>query len=308
MLKKVKFGSRTSANEVLKGMNLSGKNILVTGANTGIGYEAAAALAAVGAHVVFACRNPEKGKAAVAKTKSLYPDCSAEFAELDLSSFSKIQDFCNRLELPTIDILIANAGLVPTGYQETQNGIEMTVGVCHFGHFLLTNLLMDKLLAAKDPRVVVVSSESHRTPSKLNFDKFPLTRDHKFSFMTAYGQAKLCNALFANELQRRYGPKGLTACSLHPGALITTDIGRNSSLMDRLIKLISPFTKNPSQGASTTVFCAAYESKENIAGQYFSHCKKGKSTKEANNPEVAEKLWALSEESCHDYLVIKKSA
>jgi len=142
----------------------------------------------------------------------------------------------------------------------------------------------------------MVSSESHRMPAKLNFNKFPLKKSDRFSTLTAYGQAKLCNALFANELQRRFGYKGLTACSLHPGALITTSFGRDSGIISLFFKLVSPLTKNPNQGAATTVYCASNENTTELAGKYFSHCKPSRSTKEANNPETARKLWEVSEE------------
>lgn len=287
------FGARTSADEVLAGIDLAGKNIVITGANIGIGYESARALAAAGARVIFACRSIEKGEAAVANAKLAHPGCLAEFVQLDLASFESIKNFSKQLSLATIDVLICNAGIFSRKYSQTVEGFEMTVGVCHFGHFLLTHLLMDRLLAANKPRVVMVSSESHRTPKKLNFDKFPLNKD-QFSSLTAYGQAKLANVLFANELQRRYAGKGLTACSLHPGTFVTTNIAGDNILM----KLISPFTKNPNQGAATTVFCAINAKEEDIAGQYLSHCKINRSTKEANNLDVASKLWALSEDVC----------
>ena len=123
-----------------------------------------------------------------------------------------------------------------------------------------------------------------------------MNKSHRFSPLTAYGQAKLCNALFANELQRRFGDQGLTACSLHPGALITTSFGRDSGFLSLFFKLVSPLTKNPNQGAATTVYCASHEKTEELAGKYFSHCKPVRSTKEANSPETARKLWEVSEE------------
>ena len=116
--------------------------------------------------------------------------------------------------------------------------------------------------------------------------------------MVAYGQAKLCNVLFANELQRRYGDQGMTACSLHPGTLVTTEIGRNSILMAVLMKLISPFTKTPNQGAATSVYCATYAPAVDLQGQYFSHCQNVRSSKEANDPVPAKRLWDLSEQWC----------
>ncbi len=295
------FGTRSTADEVLSDIDLTGKTIIVTGANTGIGFETARAMSAAGGRVIFACRNPDSGQAAVERALSSHPGCKAEFLKLDLASASSISAFCDLLIADKIDILIGNAGLAPTSYSETAEGIESTVGVSHFGHFLLTHLLMPRLLASESPRVIMVSSESHRMPSKLEFERFPLKKDN-FKFMVAYGQAKLCNVLFANELQRRYGDQKLSACSLHPGNLVTTEIGRSSTAMKILMTLISPLTKSPNQGASTTVYCATLEPVEAIQGKYFSHCKEMKSTKEANDPDVAARLWALSEQFCERVL------
>lgn len=300
------FGSRTDSDDVLKGVDLAGKRILVTGANTGIGYETARALAAAGAEIVLACRNDDKGQSAVDTIRNQHSNVTIEFQKLDLSSIASIKAFAGNLSWDTIDVIIANAGLVPTSYQQTEQGIEQCVGVCHFGHFALCKLLLPRLLQSEDPRVVMVSSESHRTPKTLNFDRFPLNKNN-FSVFTAYGQAKLCNVLFANELQRRYGEQGLSVCSLHPGTLITTDIGRNSGFISLMMTLISPLTKTPSQGASTTVYCAAYSSGSDIQGAYFSHCNKAKSSAEANNPEVAKRLWELSEAFCEEHNVADTS-
>jgi WW domain-containing oxidoreductase len=290
-----KLGARSSTQDVLQGKNLTGRTVVITGSNCGIGFEAAQALAGAGAKVIFACRNIEKGEEALRRCKALHPKSELAFFPLDLASADSIKHFCAEVKDETIDTLICNAGLVPTNYQETKEGLEMTVGVCHFGHFLLTQLLLPQLLNTKTPRVIMVSSESHRMPAKLNFNKFPLKKTDTFFPFMAYGQAKLCNALFANELQRRYQDKGLTACSLHPGALITTSFGRDSGFLSLLFKLVSPLTKNPNQGAATTVYCASHENTAELAGRYFSHCKPVRSTKEANSPETARKLWEVSE-------------
>jgi WW domain-containing oxidoreductase len=291
-----KLGARSSTSDVLQGKDLTGRTVVITGSNCGIGFETAQALAGAGAKVIFACRNIEKGEEAMRRCKALHPESKLAFFPLDLASADSIKHFCGEVKSEAIDTLICNAGLMPTNYQETKEGLEMTVGVCHFGHFLLTQLLLPQLLTATAPRVVMLSSESHRMPAKLNFNKFPLTKTDRFSALTAYGQAKLCNALFANELQRRFEYKGLTACSLHPGALITTSFGRDSGFLSLVFKLVSPLTKNPNQGAATTVYCASQENTEELAGKYFSHCKPSRSTKEANNPETARKLWEVSEE------------
>jgi len=291
-----KLGARSSTSDVLQNKDLTGRTVIITGSNCGIGFEAAQALAGAGAKIIFACRNTEKGEEALRRCKVLHPKSELAFFPLDLASVESIKHFAEAVKDETIDTLICNAGLVPTSYQETKEDLEMTVGVCHFGHFLLTQLLLPQLLKTKAPRVIMVSSESHRMPAKLNFNKFPLKKTDTFFPFMAYGQAKLCNALFANELQRRYQDKGLTACSLHPGALITTSFGRDSGFLSLLFKLVSPLTKNPNQGAATTVYCASHENTAELAGKYFSHCKPVRSTKEANNPETAKKLWEVSEE------------
>jgi WW domain-containing oxidoreductase len=300
-----KLGARSSTNDVLQNKDLTGRTVVITGSNCGIGFETAQALAGAGANVIFACRHTEKGEEAVHRCKALHPKSKLAFFPLDLASADSIKNFCSQVKDESIDTLICNAGLMSTHYQETQEGLEMTVGVCHFGHFLLTQLLLPQLLTAKDltpdsskrvsPRVIMVSSESHRMPAKLNFNKFPLKKTDRFSTLTAYGQAKLCNALFANELQRRFGDQGLTACSLHPGALITTSFGRDSGFLSLLFKLVSPLTKNPNQGAATTVYCASHDNTAELAGKYVSHCHPVRSTQEANNPETARKLWEVSE-------------
>jgi WW domain-containing oxidoreductase len=295
MVNTTQFGSRTSADEVVAGRDLSGKTIIVTGANTGIGEPTARALAGAGARVIFACRQASTGEAAVARARAAHPGCKAEFAPLDLGSLASVRAFADNLRADRIDALVCNAGLALMAYEETQDGFERTVGVCHIGHFLLARLLMPRLLASGAPRVVMVSSTSHKTPPKLDFSQLPMKRGN-FKGMGAYGQAKLCNVLMAKSLQRRYGDRGLTACALHPGTLITTDIGRNSAMVGLLMKLVSPFTKNPAQGAATTVYGTVHEPASDVAGQYLQDCHVVPCSDEANNPAVAQRLWDLSEQ------------
>jgi WW domain-containing oxidoreductase len=290
-----RFGARTTADEVLAGHDLTGRTIIVTGANTGIGYETARSLAKAGARTILACRSALAGADAVRRIKTAHPNRGAEARVLDLASFASIGRFCAELDAPRIDALVCNAGLSVTSWQATEEGFERTVGVCHIGHFLLTRLLMPRLLAAGRSRVVMVASESHRMPAKLDFDRLPLPKE-KFGGLTAYGQAKLCNVLMAKSLQRKYGARGLTACSLHPGTLVTTDIGRNSAVVGALIKLVSPFTKTPAQGASTTMVGLVHEPASEIAGEYLMQCRPARSSAESNDPAVADRLWARSQE------------
>jgi len=291
------LGSKTTADEVLRGVDLSGRFMIVTGANTGLGFETARALAAAGARVLLACRSAEKGRDAVSKIQQAHPDADVASATLDLASFTSIDAFVESIEDTSIDVLICNAGVLNASYQESDGGIERTVGVSHLGHFLLVKGLLPKLLAGHQGRVVMLGSEAHRSPRTLDFDDFPLSPEN-YSQLKSYGQAKLCNTLFANELQRRYGDQGLTACSLHPGNLVTTEIGRDSLLTRIVMKLVSPFTKSPAQGAATTVLCTIHPDAEAVAGRYFSHCQPAKMSQEAQNPEVARRLWELTESWC----------
>jgi WW domain-containing oxidoreductase len=293
-----RFSNKTTADEIVEGVDLSGKLVIVTGANTGIGFEAARALASAGARVVFACRNEEAGHAAVARTIAQHPSAIAEFSKLDLASLESVREFAARFANEDVDVLVCNAGVVNTHYHEVESGLEHTLGVCHLGHFLLTQLLLPRLLqraqGGGSARVVMVSSESHRQPKTLNFDKLPLTRE-TFSVLESYGQAKLCNLLFANELHRRYFDQGLSACSLHPGNLVTTDIGRGSIWMRIGMALASPFTKSANQGAATIALCAVHPDASEVSGHYFSHCQQQRPSRESQDPAVAERLWKLSE-------------
>jgi len=289
------FNSRSSADEVLHEQNLSGRVIIVTGANTGIGYETARSLAAAGATVIATCRSTEKAASTLEQLRQSDPQSTVEVAIMDLASLASVRDFCAQLSEKNIDTIICNAGLVAPHYGETSDGFEQTVGVCHVGHFLLVTTLLPSLLRASGPRVIMVSSESHRAPSRLNFAALPYPKE-KFSTMKAYGQAKLCNALMAVELHRRFADQGLTACYLHPGTMVTTDIGRDSSLVRFAMLLVRPFTKTANQGAATSVFCATWAGRDELGGNYFSHCTKAKPSAETENMQASEHLWELSEQ------------
>jgi WW domain-containing oxidoreductase len=287
------FGRRTTAEEVLRRLDLTGKVAAVTGANTGIGFETALGLASRGARTILACRDPQKALDAVARIRGRHPGAPAEAAALDLASLDSVRRFAAAFPAEKLDILVCNAGLYGGGYAQTAEGFERTVGVCHIGHFLLVMLLLPRLEAAGSARVVVVSSESHGYPRMLDFDRLPLRREN-YSDLVAYGQAKLCNVLFARELDRRCAARGIRAFALHPGTLVPTQIGRSSLLGRIVIGLARPFTKNIAQGAATSVFCAAYPGLERFGGMYFVDCRPRPGSPQSQDPEAAARLWRLS--------------
>lgn len=289
------FNGRSTADEVVAATPIGDKRYLVTGGNSGIGLETARALAAGGAEVWLGCRSVERGQGARQSIVRRHPHADVRVLELDLGSLASVRRAADSFEPNSLDGLIANAGVFGGGYATTAEGYERCVGICHIGHFLLVNRLLDKLERAGG-RVVMVSSESHRNPKRLDFDNFPLT-PQTYSDFVAYGQAKLCNVLFANELDRRLQREGkrVRANSLHPGTLIGTSIDRSSLLAKVGMMLARPFTRSLAQGAATSCYVAVSPDLDDVGGAYFDKCRPRKASDEARDPEVAQRLWALTE-------------
>ena len=204
---------------------LNGKTVIITGANTGIGLETAVDMAQRGARVILACRSPEKGKAAVQAVKERSKNEAVVFSQLDLASLQSVRDFATRIlnQEPHIDILINNAGVAKPSYTKTEDGFELHLGVNHLGHFLLTNLLLDRLKEAPAARIVNVSALAHKWAT-MNFDD--LQSESSFNVAAAYSQSKLANVLFTRSLAQRLKDTRVTAYSLHPG-LVRTELLRN---------------------------------------------------------------------------------
>ena len=286
-----------TADQVLAGRDLSGQNMLVTGCNAGIGFETARALAARGAHVIVACRDRAKADDTVARIRALHPEARLSPLALDLGSFKSVRAAAAVPPVEALHVLICNAGLYLDDYAESEDGLERVVGVCHFGHFLLTSLLLDALRRGAPARVVMVSSESHRSPAKLDLTRLPLRRE-RYKPLIAYGQAKLCNVLFANELTRRYQDEGVVATSLHPGTMIGTSISRNSVGAKVLTFLAKPFAKSIAEGAATSVYCAVSPELAGKGGRYYKDCAEHTMSEGARDADVARRLWELSEKRC----------
>jgi NAD(P)-dependent dehydrogenase (short-subunit alcohol dehydrogenase family) len=280
--------------------DLRGRTVVVTGGNSGIGKEAAVALAGMGAQVVVAARNRAKGEAAVAEITSRSSSNAVELASLDLASMASIHAFAEQF-LATherLDVLLNNAGLTMRKRTETADGFETTFGVNHLGHFLLTQLLRDRLVASAPARVVTVASDAHRfAGGGLDFDDLMSTRGRYRSFRT-YARSKLANILFTRELARRLDGTGVTANSVHPG-FVASNFARegDTGKLGNLAMIAGrPFAKNATKGAETSVFLASSPAVDGVTGQYFAKSALAKPSKAAEDDAAAARLWAVSEQ------------
>jgi NAD(P)-dependent dehydrogenase (short-subunit alcohol dehydrogenase family) len=283
-----------------------GKTALITGANSGIGYQAALELARHGAHVLLGVRSRAKGEAALVRLLQESPGASAEVAELDMASLGSIRSFAAGFARP-LDLLINNAGVMALPTRElTEDGFERQFGTNHLGHFALTGLLMPQLLQNGAPRVVTVSSLAHRN-GKMNFND--LQGEKNYVPWTAYNQSKLANLLFALELDRRARAAGgrLRSIPVHPG-ISRTSIVDNGPGMNGLkmlaLRVLSPFiTQDDAAGALPTLYAAT--APEAQGGAYIGpdgfSAFKGWPTVEKPRPQAldeaaAKRLWTVSEQ------------
>ena len=304
------FGPDTTTDDVLDGVDLSGRHIVVTGASTGLGEETTRALAAHGASVTMAVRDPERGRAAASRIRDAVADAALEVRLVDLASLDSIRAFAADFlaDHDRIDILINNAGIMACPQGATVDGFELQFGTNHLGHFLLTNLLLPALSRGAPARVVSVSSAGHRFSDvvldDINFDR------STYEPWVAYGRAKTANALFAVELDRRFAP-AIHAFSLHPGG-IQTELSRHltEDSLNTLIAAMPPGEpmkwKSIAAGAATSVWAAAAPELDAHGGAYLEDCQvaeinadpagRGGVKAYAVNPERARALWNLSAE------------
>lgn len=280
--------------------DLLGKTAIVTGANSGIGFETAKALMHKGAHVYLACRDEFFGTFALNKLKLEKLDARATFLNLDLTDLSSIHSFVETFKNREnqLDILCNNAGVMMCPFSKTKDGFEMQIGTNHLGHFALTGKLIDIFSNTPNARVITVSSLYHR-PGKIDFEN--LNGEKKYNPVKAYQQSKLANLLFTFELVRRLKQNGnnLISAASHPGWTAT-----NLQKYKFSFKMMNPiFAQKPQQGALPTLYAATALDVSN--GDYFGPggfmeirgCpKKVKASSRAMDKETAEKLWQVSEE------------
>ena len=284
----------------------SGRVAIITGANTGIGYEAAAVLADKGAHVVLAVRNLDKGKDAAARITGQSRNADVALQQLDLSSLDSVRAAADALNEAheRIDLLINNAGVMYTPKATTQDGFELQFGTNHLGHFALTGLLLDRMLPVRGSRVVTISSVGHRIRAGIHFED--LQSERSYNRVAAYGQAKLANLLFTYELQRRLAAKGAPtiAVAAHPGGS-NTELVRNmpAPLRVATAALAPVIFQSAAMGALPTLRAATDPATQ--GGQYYGpdgfgeqrgHPKVVQSSKQSHDEQLQRRLWTVSEE------------
>ena len=278
---------------------MSDRTVVITGGNAGIGKETAVALARDGMSVVITSRDRSRGSAAVEEIRARSGSDRVEVMELDLADFASIRRCADELlaSRDRIDVLVNNAGLVQINRSETVEGFENTFGVNHLGHFLLTQLVLDRIRESAPARIVVVSSHAHKSArTGLDFDD--LQSERSYSPFGVYGKTKLANIYFSRELARRLEGTGVTANALHPGFVASRfardgDTGR---LGDLAMVLGRPFAISPEKGARTSIYLASSPEVAGVTGGYFYKCKPSTPTSAALDGEAARRLWAVSEE------------
>jgi NAD(P)-dependent dehydrogenase (short-subunit alcohol dehydrogenase family) len=283
-----------------------GRVAVITGANSGIGFEAATVLAGKGARVVLAVRDVAKGEQAEVRIRGRYPDADLALQELDLTSLGSVRAAAQDLKAayPQISLLINNAGVAGTPKASTKDGFELQLGTNHLGHFALTGLLLDHVLPVADSRIVTVSSLGHRVRATIDFDD--LQSERRYDPFAAYGRSKLANLLFTYELQRRLtaNHEATIAVAAHPGSSRTDLLRRSPGWLRISSAVLGPLIfQSPRMGALPILRAATDPTVR--GGQYYGpggfaeqrgYPKCVQSSAQSHDEELQQRLWVVSEE------------
>ncbi|MGA2664483.1 MAG: SDR family oxidoreductase [Nitrososphaerales archaeon] len=274
---------------------MAGKTCMITGSNSGIGKATAVALARMGASIVMVCRDGTRGEAARAEiaASSGAKDADVVLMVADLASLDSVRALATQF-LGTgrrLDVLINNAGLILGKRTVTGDGLETTFAVNYLSHFLLTNLLLEKIKAAAPSRIINVSSSASDS-GHMHFDDLQLERG--YSAIKAYGQSKLAQILFTRELARKLQGTGVTVNAVHPGVVATNWGRRSTGPLGLVLKIGSPFMMSPEKGAETSVYLASSPDVAGITGRYFVKKKEATASAEATDDAAAARLWEAS--------------
>lgn len=284
MKKSISFGRRSTADQVLAGIDLTGKHIVVTGCNSGLGYETMNAFAANGAAVIGLARTLEAASEACAQASPLCVPIGCDLSNFD--SIAAALEAIRELAVP-LDAIVGNAAVANLPSLETRYGIERQFLTNHIGHFMLVNGIAD-LLRDGTGRIVMVSGSARISQAAADGIMFDNLDGHRFYDPSVfYAQSKLANALYAKELSRRLTPRGITANSADPGAARTR---MRKGLIKRL------FAKSAAQAAATQALLAASPEAARITGEYWSDCKISQGNPLLQNIVLARRLWDVSQE------------
>jgi len=278
--------------------SMSGKICVVTGANSGIGKETALGLAQMGARVVMACRNAEKGKAALEEIRRESGSSQVDLLLADMSSQASVRVLAEQIQrkYPRLDVLVNNAGGGAPGSIPSADGIEMTLATNHLGPALLTLLLLDLLKASAPSRIVNVSSSVAQRPARLDMNDLQFQR-RKYRVTAAYAQSKLLMNAFTFELARRLAGTGVTANCLHPGVVATNIWSANPPplIVKLILAVVKPFMLNSKQGAAVSLYLATSPEAAQVSGEYFVKSKPAKSNPLSRDPKLMAEVWLWTE-------------
>jgi NAD(P)-dependent dehydrogenase (short-subunit alcohol dehydrogenase family) len=273
---------------------LSGKVVLVTGASAGIGLEASAKLAEIGAELLLVARDRARGERAAAAVASRSPSKAVSLMLCDFASQAQIRALAARVMTthPRLHVLVNNAGSVNARREVTEDGLERTFAVNHLGPFLLTNLLLEALAPSRPARVVTVASAAHRDGT-MPFDDLQFERGG-YSILRAYARSKLANVLFTTELARRLAGSGVTANCLHPGTVATDIWSHAPRYAQPFLAVAKMFMSTVEQGAGTIVYLAADPEVDGQTGGYYERNRKVRPSRLAQDDDLAARLWKHS--------------
>jgi NAD(P)-dependent dehydrogenase (short-subunit alcohol dehydrogenase family) len=275
--------------------DLESKTCIVTGATSGIGESSATALARRGADIAIVCRSAQRGEETKKKIEKQVGRPCVRLFLADFERLTEVRRVAEELSatLPRIDVLLNNAGVTMMNRTETPDGYETTFAVNHLAPFLLTNLLMPKILARPGARIVNVASDAHKFGW---LDLEDLQSRKRYSAMRVYGGSKLANILFTHELARRVGDRDLRVWSAHPGAVATRLGANNGGIAKLVLPLLALFFKTPDQGAATSIRLCADADVDEKNGTYFANRVPARLTTRAQDETLARELWRASEE------------